>query len=106
MKLYIGGKITGDKNYQEKFADAEKCLIDAGYEVVNPAKLCGTDTRWFAAMRICVKAMMDCEGVAMLDDWDESKGAKIECFLALDVGMKLRSLESWIEHSAAELGEE
>jgi hypothetical protein len=59
MKLYISGKITGDENYQEKFAEAERRLVDAGYEVVNPAKHCGTDTRWFAAMRICIKAMMD-----------------------------------------------
>lgn len=85
MKLYISGKITGDENYQEKFADAEKRLVDAGYEVVNPAKLCAADTKWYPAMRICVKAMMDCQGIAYLDDWMESQGATIECFLGRGV---------------------
>jgi hypothetical protein len=44
MKLYISRKITADKGYQKKFADAEKRLVDAGYEVVNPVKLCAADT--------------------------------------------------------------
>jgi hypothetical protein len=97
MKLYISGKITGDKNYQEKFADAEKRLVDAGYEVVNPAKLCAADTDWHTAMRVCIKAMMDCDGVARLDDWKESRGAFCEVTLANNLDMRTRLLDAWLE---------
>jgi hypothetical protein len=96
MKLYISGKITGDKNYRKKFADAEKRLVDAGYEVVNPAKLCPADTDWHMAMRICIKALMDCNGVALLNDWRQSKGSKCEHGLALDVGIEVAPLWYWL----------
>ncbi|MDR1897106.1 MAG: DUF4406 domain-containing protein [Prevotellaceae bacterium] len=96
MKLYISGKITGDKNYRKKFAAAEKHLINAGYEVVNPAKLCGADTDWNKAMRICIKAMMDCDGVALLGDWKNSTGARTEHDLGLDVGMQAVPIWYWL----------
>ena len=39
MKIYIAGKITGDKNYKEKFDAVEKLLASQGYSVMNPARL-------------------------------------------------------------------
>jgi hypothetical protein len=97
MKLYISGKITGDKNYQKKFADAERRLVEAGYEAVNPAKLCEKAAGWYTAMRIAIKAMMDCGGVAQLDDWEKSKGAQYESKLGLDLMMSVYPIEFWIE---------
>lgn len=39
MKIYIAGKITGDKRYKAKFAAAAKNLQTAGHVVLNPATL-------------------------------------------------------------------
>ena len=39
VKIYIAGKITGDKRYKAKFAAAEKNLQAAGHVVLNPATL-------------------------------------------------------------------
>ena len=39
MKIYIAGKITGDKNYKEKFDTVEKLLASKGHSVMNPAQL-------------------------------------------------------------------
>lgn len=36
MKIYISGKITGDKRYKAKFREAEKKLTAAGHIVLNP----------------------------------------------------------------------
>ena len=33
MKIYIAGKITGDKNYKEKFDTVEKLLASKGHSV-------------------------------------------------------------------------
>ena len=39
MKIYIAGKITGDREYREKFREAAKALERLGHVVLNPAIL-------------------------------------------------------------------
>ena len=39
MKIYIAGKITGDKKYRAKFREAAKALEALGHVVLNPAIL-------------------------------------------------------------------
>ena len=57
MKVYIAGKITGDRRYRAKFREAAKALEEAGHVVLNPATLPdGLDDVDY--MRICM-AMVD-----------------------------------------------
>ena len=39
MKIYIAGKITGDRKYRAKFREAAKTLEALGHVVLNPATL-------------------------------------------------------------------
>ena len=39
MKIYIAGKIAGDRRYRAKFREAAKVLEAAGHVVLNPATL-------------------------------------------------------------------
>lgn len=57
MKVYIAGKITGDRRYRAKFREAAKALEEAGHVVLNPATLPDglADADY---MRICM-AMVD-----------------------------------------------
>lgn len=77
MKVYIAGKITGDKAYKAKFARAEQIQKERGNIVLNPAVL----PEGMAPgdyMRICM-AMMECaDMVVFLPDWNESQGARLE----------------------------
>ena len=58
LRVYIAGKITGDKNYREKFAKAEQALTAMGHCVLNPVNLpFGMEQGDY--MRICF-AMIDC----------------------------------------------
>lgn len=41
MKIYIAGKIAGDRRYRAKFREAAKALEAAGHVVLNPATLPG-----------------------------------------------------------------
>ena len=77
MKIYLAGKITGDDNYKEKFAEGEEKLKRKGHIVLSPAILPeGLTVSDY--MRICF-AMIDCaDAVAFLPDWNESKGAQLE----------------------------
>ena len=39
MKIYIAGKITGDRKYRAKFREAAKVMEALGHVVLNPAIL-------------------------------------------------------------------
>ena len=39
MKIYIAGKITGDRKYRAKFREAAKAMEALGHVVLNPATL-------------------------------------------------------------------
>jgi hypothetical protein len=101
MKIYISGRITGDGNYREKFLDAENRLYGAGHFPLNPAACVSPDTDWNGAMRTAVCLMLKSEGVALLPDWNESKGAIIEVRLAREVGIPVKPIEEWEEGNNA-----
>jgi len=79
MKIYIAGKITGDKNYKSKFKRAEKLLRSLGHSVMNPAWIAPSDDfTWADYMQISGMMQARCNAVYFLKDWEESEGAKIE----------------------------
>lgn len=95
MKVYIAGKVTGEPKHScaLKFAMAKKELEKRGFEVVNPIEVVGDfNADWETAMQKCIKALMDCEGIYMLPDWQDSTGAKLEYNLAETVGIKIVNL--------------
>lgn len=88
-RVYIAGKVTGEDPGLcfSKFAAAEYQLKQQGYEVVNPMRLCNTDTNWNACMKMCLKAMLTCESVFLLPDWQNSIGATMEVMFANVTGI-------------------
>lgn len=76
MKIYIAGKITGDRHYKKKFCKAEKKLAKLGHSVMNPANLGDySGFSWEDYMKTS-RAMQDvCEAVLFLPDWKNSRGA-------------------------------
>lgn len=80
-KIYIAGKVTGlpQDEVVEKFAAMQKELEKLGFEAVNPIEVVKDwNTPWNKAMRVCIKALMDCDAIVLLPDWFSSNGAKIE----------------------------
>lgn len=100
MNVYISGQITGDANYRKKFLDAENRLRGAGYSPVNPAAFVPDAEDWNDAMRTVLRLMLKSGGIALLPDWGESKGAKIEARLAREVGIPVKPIEEWINGKA------
>jgi hypothetical protein len=97
QKLYICGRVSGDANYQKKFREAEAELRAAGYTgIVNPARLCPPETDWTGAMRVVLKKLLDCDGIAVLPDWNKSRGAKLEIRMASELGIEIRPHQDWI----------
>lgn len=89
MKVYISGKITGNPFYKDEFALAERVIEASGCEAVNPCAEEIDGGSWLDYMRRDIKLLADCDGVYMLQNWQESKGAKIEHQLARDLGLRI-----------------
>lgn len=98
--IYISGKITGDDNYRTKFATAEQRLIRDGYNVLNPVEVGDKLDRvhqalgvaaptWGDYMRKCLLEIINVKAVYMLRDWQESRGARLEHYIASELGINI-----------------
>lgn len=76
-KVYIAGKITGDPNYREKFQWAGNHFRECGDIVLNPASLPEGMSR-ADYMRICFAMMESADIVAVLPNYQDSLGARVE----------------------------
>jgi len=85
MKIYIAGKITDNPDYMEQFAIAELFLIKEGHFVMNPTVL-PPGFEHHEYMKICFAMIDVCEGIYLLDNWRDSKGATMEFDYAIKTG--------------------
>lgn len=84
-KIYLAGKVTGDPKYREKFAAGVRHFEELNWrkeDIVNPAEECPEGWPWWRCMLRCVKLLLGCGFVAMLPDWRESRGARVEHWIA------------------------
>lgn len=83
-KVYISGKISGDKKYRAKFWAAERKLRALGYEVLNPARMIKVEQwkNYRDYLQEALLLMFQADFCYMLPDWTESDGAKAEFMFA------------------------
>jgi hypothetical protein len=115
MKYYLAGPMSGYPQHNlPLFEAAAKGLREAGLEIVSPAEIddgaieefrqfCLADTdgsktnigggdvvmglSWGDLLARDVKLIADvCDGVILLPKWHESKGARLEVFVAVSCG--------------------
>jgi nucleoside 2-deoxyribosyltransferase len=90
-KIYLAGPMTGmpDSNYPA-FHRTAADLRALGFEVLNPAEnpepACG---KWEGYMRMAISQLVQCDTVALLYGWQNSKGACIEYWLAWTLGLSI-----------------
>ncbi|MBU3850268.1 MAG: DUF4406 domain-containing protein [Candidatus Treponema excrementipullorum] len=90
MKIYLAGKITGDPNYREKFAKAEKILASQGHSVMNPACLSEyKEFSWDDYMTVASAMQQVCDATVLLPDWKDSRGARTELKTAESLEQKI-----------------
>ncbi len=89
MRVYISGAITGKADYMENFERAQKKLEADGYQVFNPARLPSVtgNITYEEYMKLDIELLSLCDGIYMLFDWQESKGANREFGFALGKDM-------------------
>lgn len=88
------------------FHEAALQLRQAGYPVVNPAELDEEEGSpgskpWDHYMRRDLKRLMDCDGVATLEGWEDSEGAKLEVDVAERLGLEVLPVWVWLSVTGA-----
>lgn len=96
-RLYIAGPMTGypEFNYPA-FREAAKLLKEVGFETVNPADFCENGAHYTDFIREDLRVLLGCHGVAVLDFWWESTGARNEVAVAGILKMPVRSVSEWL----------
>lgn len=105
MRIYISGSITNGgtitdvptiERNKARFREIEAVLRDGGAEVVNPADLEldpgqreGLEL-WTFYMKECLKLLIDCDAIYMLEGWERSDGAHFELEVAMRLGYQRR----------------
>lgn len=91
--IYISGKITGLDLSEAlaKFKAAEYIIREQGGDPVNPMEIVEAEEgkEWEDYMREDIIILMNCTEIYMLDNWTDSRGAKIEHALAKTLKYKI-----------------
>ena len=92
MKVYIAGPMTGMKDHNfPAFHAAAADLRAQGFEVVSPAEQEWNDdlTReWSFYLKRDIPILLQCDAIALLPGWRESRGAMLESFIAAQLDME------------------
>jgi hypothetical protein len=85
LKVYISGKITGERDYRKKFFEVERQLREMGHVPISPAiqpdGLTPADY-----IRVDLAFIDAAEVVLFLPDYTESRGATLEWHYCQYVG--------------------
>lgn len=122
-RIYVAGPISGDpsRTFEEKAAAFERAaalLDEHGYVGVpatyvdpscglSPAECVASQRHemvsqgqgkhsWECYMRSDLRALLSCDGVALLPAWELSPGARVEFNTAVSVNLPARPLDWWL----------
>lgn len=93
--IYLCGPMSGlpDLNYPA-FNQWAETLRPYGYEVASMSENPECPS-WEHYMRLSMVQLAQCEGVALLDGWQGSRGARLEVFVAGELGIEVKLAGEW-----------
>lgn len=99
MKLYVSGPMTGIEEFNYPAFHAAKSALEArGYDVISPADLPIRDGwDWIDYIVADIASVFQVDGIAILDGWETSKGARIECEIATQREIPILPLSEWLD---------
>jgi nucleoside 2-deoxyribosyltransferase len=109
-RVYIAGPMTGYPRWNyDAFEAAAAQLREAGYAVVSPTEIDAkfgfdpdapveefTEANYVAALERDLDAIAECDGIALLPKWFESRGARAEFQFAEALGLPTLPVSLWL----------
>lgn len=88
--LYIAGPISNTTDFHERFAAGCMEVAQLGYVPLSPLEVTkavgitdnGGPEVWLLCMKADIRALLTCDGIYCLRGWENSRGARIEQFIA------------------------
>ncbi len=96
-KLYVAGPMSGYEDCNYPLFSKVAAELGEKYEVANPAKVRYGRYHYVDLIRDDLRLMLDCHGVAVLDYWWESVGARNEVNVAGILKMPVRPWKEWLD---------
>jgi hypothetical protein len=90
-RIYLSGPMSGiaEHNFPAFNAEAAR-LRDAGLDVINPAEINTDQSKtWEECLRADIKALCDCDVLALMPGWERSNGAHLELHIAHRIGLRI-----------------
>lgn len=99
MRLYVAGPMTGLPKFNyPAFNEAAKKLRTYGFSIANPAENTNPGGEWEDWLRQSIAQVLGSHGVAVLPDWQQSKGARLEVHVATELGMEVQPVDWWLSY--------
>jgi Domain of unknown function (DUF4406) len=103
MKLYLSGPMTGIKNQNRpRFNKYAKALRRKGHKVVNPPELDRVSPQhtWEGCLRRDIVKLMDCDKIAVMPGWKQSRGANLEVHIGKALKFPVHTVAYWLKKGA------
>lgn len=97
MRVYVAGPMTGIPNFNyDAFHEAAERLRAMGHEVENPAENVNDSGEWVEWMKLALAQVIRCDGIALLDGWQNSRGAILEVHVATSLKLIVAPISNWL----------
>ena len=108
-QIYLCGPITGRPAYEHHFFRVEKEIYDKAkaqglpISILNPARFPVKKEAWESCLRYSIRELLTCDGVALLQGWQHSRGCSMELSLAGQLKIPVVYLEPPVNVSVISL---
>lgn len=97
MRVVLSGPIQADDDFEAHFTQVATILRRAGHSVFSPAEIpnakfakTATQEEHQVALRKCISEIAKADIVYMLENWQISRGARFEFFVAVELGIPVQ----------------